>query len=565
MDTKTNNIIERFHIPGEDGYSEFWRRDKSPVELLELAKLLTALRKIASYVGRNVGDVVWSGMKGAEGVVLDPTPVMGKYPIPASKTDIMVGLTIRNAYEKIEWSARFKKLALSELRLPPHYVYKFNIYFDICEKVYFDCLANRTVFGCYTEKARLFELKEKRKEFISPPTFSELLHIWWETAADRTGEKYKKEYTDRSVGGLTERTSIEKFYKKPIFLLNSIVSKLINECPAISSVLERGSFRQTLYVSIWPELLEYIKFWPTDRGDPYLLSDKFKDDIEKEDKKKKAVKATITSYADPLERILRKKTPDFTKQVKANVVNVDDVVRIEGNDIVMRAKDKIDKKLFNKLVLILKTIARRKTIYNRGLASGKIDRRRLYRAPTTGTVFHLKKDTFELIDDIVILVDATGSMSDPNRWDKAEVMYQTLFSAILVYNPAARLFAYNELKNRCLLTSLYIKNQFFTVLPHGKTASGEAIIATAINLKPGHKKPFIIHITDGASNWGCGVEDAIKYCKKNKINLLTLGMGCSPAAKTSLKKEYGELVQFVVNHDQLPSLLRSLLQHSRWN
>jgi len=558
-------IIDRFHIPGEDGYSGFWRQDKSPVEIIELAKLLSALRKVASYVGRNVGEIVWSGMDPAQGIALDPTPVMGKYPVPASKTDIMVGLTIQRAYERTEWTDRLRDLAKSRLELPPHYAYKFDLYFDMCEKVYIDCLSNNRIFGYYTEKARKWEIREKRKGFITPPTVIELLHIWWDMAADRSNTRYKEAYVDRSAGGLTERTSLEKFYRGPIRLLNSIVEKLIYESPKIIGVTERGNFRLDLYLSIWPDLLEYIKFWPGDRGDPFLLSDKFKEDIEKDDKEKEAVKATIISYADPIDRILRSKTPDFTDQVKASVINVEDVVHIEGNDIVMKADDKIDKKLYHNLLLILKSVSQRKTLYNRGLRSGKIDRRRLYRAPTTGTVFHLKKDLFELTNDIALLVDATGSMSDPNRWDKTETICQTLFSAILTYNKNARLFAYNEVKNKCLLTELYMDGQFFTILPRGKTASGEAIIATAINLKRRQKKPFIIHITDGASNWGCGVNDAIRFCKRNRINLLTLGIGCDPSGKNSLRKEYGNLVQFVDNTDKLPGMFKSLLTHSKFD
>jgi hypothetical protein len=558
-----NEAIERFYIPGGDGYSEFWRRNKSPIEIVELARLLQALRKVASYVGRNVGDIVWSGMALTQGIALDPTPIMGKYPIPPSKTDIMVGLTVQRAYEETEWSERFKTIAISRLELPPHYAYKFNLYFDMCEKVYLDCLSNRSVLGCYTEKAREWAIHEKAKQFIQPPTATELFHIWWKMAADRSGEKYKEEYVDRSVGGIVERGSLEKLYKKPVALLNSIVDQLINECPKIIGVTERGNSRLELYLSIWPELLEHIKFWVGDRADPFLLSDKFKDDIEKDDEEKKAVKATLISLADPIERAIRKKNPDFTEKVRSNVKNVDDVVRIEGSDIVMRARNRIDKGLLHRLQLEFKVVAQRITSYNRGLRSGKIDRRRLYRAFTNGTVFQLKKDEFQIPNDFVLLVDATGSMSEPNKWDKTETIFQTLFSVIAVYSKNARLFAYNEVKNTCRLTELYMGGEFFTVLPHGQTASGEAIIATALNLQTDLKKPFIIHITDGASNWGCGVNDAITFCKKKRIHLLTLGIECGPSSKQSLRKEYGKLVQFLDNMNDLPSMIKALLRYSK--
>ena len=139
--------VERFVILGEEGYSEFWRRDKSPVEPLELAKLLVALRKMASFVGRNVGTIVWSGMEVENAIALDPTPIMGKYPVPASKVDLMVGLIIQEAFKKIEWSSQLCQQAKERLNLAPYYEYKFNLFFNICEDVFVDNISNKNVFG----------------------------------------------------------------------------------------------------------------------------------------------------------------------------------------------------------------------------------------------------------------------------------------------------------------------------------------------------------------------------------------------------------------------------------
>ncbi len=559
------DLIESFYIPGQDGYSEYWRRDKSPIEILKLAKLLLSIRKICSYVGRNTGDIVWAGMQCQDGISLDPSFIMGSYPVPTGRTDIMVGLAIQKAYLKTEWSERFKNIALERLNLMPVYAYKFKLFFDMAERIYVDCLSNRSILGLYTEKARQWELRQKYDEFINPPTATELLHIWWKMAADRSGGGYTKEYRDRSAGGLTQRTSLEKFYKEPVALLNSIVEPLIKVCPRIEGVTERGDFRVDLYTSIWPDLLEHFKFWPGDRADHILLADKFREELEKEAEGKKALKATLLSFTEEIERNLRRKAVDFTTLVKSIVKNADDVVRIEGSDIVMPAKDKIDRGLQHKLRMVIKSVAQRKTVYNRGLTSGKIDRRRLYRAPTTGAVFQLKKNDFELLNDIVLLVDCTGSMAGPTKWDWTETMYQTIFDAIKAYNRNARVFAYNEVKSSCRITELYLGGKFYTVLPHGKTASGEAIIATALSLKRRLKRPFIIHITDGASNWGCGVKDAIEFCNKNRVELLTLGLGCDPSNKNALRKEYGKLVQFVDDMNELPEYFRALLNHSKWS
>jgi len=563
MDT----VINRFRIDSESGYSEYWRRNKSPIAAIEMARLLVGLRKAASYIGGNVGEIVWSGMQSPHAISLDPRWVMGKYPIPAAKVDRMVGLTIRNAYQKTEWSHRFRNLAMTRVNLPVRYAYKFQLYFNMCENVYLDCLSNRSVMGRYTEVDRQRTIQGAFDTVSHPPTISELLHIWWGIAADISGIKYKESYVDSSVRRNLKYTNLEKFYKEPINILNSIVERLIYECPKIHGVTERGNYRLDQYLSIWNPLFEMIKFWPTDSSDPFLQARKMgKNVVDFNPDAQNTLNAVQIAAIEQVDAIIgRKKNPVFTDQIKSCVQNVDDVANIEKNDIVMRARNRINKTLLHKLKIVIRTVAQRKRVNNRGLTSGNMDRRRLYRAQTTGTIFKMSKDEFELINDIILLVDATGSMSSPSRWEKAEEIYQTLFSAVKAYNRKARLFAYNEIKNKCFLSEIYKDGVFYTVLPHGKTASGEAIIATAFSLKKNHKKPFIIHLTDGASNWGSGVSNAIVMCRKNRIQLLTLGLGCSPDNKVLLNLEYGKLVQFVDSIDELPTLLRNLLNYSKWN
>jgi hypothetical protein len=555
---------ERFLIAGEAGHSEYWRRDKSPVELLELAKLLRGIRKVVSQVGRNSGSVVWEGMTGqADSIHLDPTPIMGRYPIPASRADIAIGIAVRGAYLKTEWTDHVVKLARTRFDLPPIYAYKFTHYLEIAEKVYVDLIANRSILGLYAAKAREWETEKAAKHFINPPSFTELLHIWWRVATDPDQEAFKRPYEDHSVVGMVGRTTAGQFYTGPMALLNSIVADLITTCPTLPTVTERCEYRLERYASIFNELLEMVKFWPTDRKDPFLLSADFNEEMVREDLDKEGVKATLLSYADEIESNLERRHIDFTEQVKSVVVNFGEVVRVEGNDIVMPAKKNIDNALLYKLRTVLQLVAQRNISYSRGLASGKIDRTRLYRAPTTGSIFNLKKTHHELYNDIVLLVDCTGSMAEPNKWAKTELIYQTLFTAILSFNPQAKLLAYNERKDTCRITEIYQQGKFYSVMPHGRTASGEAIIATALTLGQRQRTPFIIHLTDGASNYGCGVADAIRYCRRNRIHLLTIGLECDPMNQTALREEYGELIQFVQSIDQFPPLFKHLLSSSK--
>lgn len=560
-----NRAQKRFVIAGEAGYSEYWRRDKSSVEIMELAKLLRGIRKMVSQVGKNCGTVIWEGMsEGADSILLDPATVLGKYPVPAERADIAVGLAIRNAYLRTEWTDLVHKRAGERFQLPPIYHYKFTHYIDMAERVYADLIANRSVFGRYAQKAREWETAKAAKKYISPPTFTELLHIWWGIATDPRQEAFKRPYEDRSLVGMAGRTDAGQFYTKPLGLLNSIVEDLIANVSPITSISERCDYRLNRYASIFDELLDMVKYWTTDRNDPFLLPSEVTDDMAREDPDKEAVKATLVSFAEEIERHLDQGHVDYTDQVKSLVANFGDVVRVEGNDFAMPAKTSIDKTVLHNLKLVFRLAAQRNVSKSRGLDSGKIDRTRLYRASTTGTIFSLKNTRYELENDIVLLVDCTGSMAEPAKWAKVERVYQTLFTALLYYNGNARLFAYNERKERCRITEIYRQGRFYFVSPHGRTASGEAIIATALNLKHGVRRPFIIHITDGASNWGCGVNDAISYCQKKNIHLLTLGLGCNPMNKSALSDEHGELIQFIDNIDQLPALMKNLLVSTKY-
>ncbi|XPS87580.1 uncharacterized protein Dvar_55980 [Desulfosarcina variabilis str. Montpellier] len=49
---------------------------------------------MATFIGRNVGRIVWTGMDYKNGIALDPSLVMGIYPVTSRKTDVMVGITV---------------------------------------------------------------------------------------------------------------------------------------------------------------------------------------------------------------------------------------------------------------------------------------------------------------------------------------------------------------------------------------------------------------------------------------------------------------------------------------
>ena len=557
--SETGPDIKCFKIEGDSGYSEFWRRDKSPVKTLELTKLLISLRKIVAHVGRNAGTVSWKDTIESE-LMVDPRPVMGKYPVPASKTDTLIGETIRQAYRSIEMSEYAEKCAKSALDLSLRYIYKFDLFFKTCENVYVDCLANNRIFGIYVEKSRENELLTALDATSHPPTLAELFAIWWEIAADRSGRRYLDPYKDTSVRKTMGRASLETFYKTPVEILNDMVPALIHDCPKISGITERCEFRARLYVAAWEKLFPIIKFWPIDNSDVFLQARKEEAHHLKGMKKSLSLPELI--FSEKLGKVIRKES-EPSKAEKKKPVNDDSAVAVEMNHIVLPAKNYVNKKLLQDLASVFKAVAVRKNTYNRGLTCGSLDRRRLFRAVTTGTIFNIKKNEFNFLNDIILIVDATGSMAAANKWEHTQEIFQTLFLAISRFNKNAGLFAYNEVRNRCMLTELYTKGNFYTIRPHGKTASGE-VIKTMIKKSRGKaKKPVFIHITDGSSNWGCPVTEAIALCKKNRALLLTIGVNCSEENRKLLEAEYGNLVKFADTVDMLPPLLRDLLNKGK--
>ncbi|WP_236609951.1 MULTISPECIES: vWA domain-containing protein [Desulfotignum] len=529
------------------------------METLELAKLLVSLRKVVSHVGRNAGTVSWKDTIESE-IIIDPNPVLGKYPVPASETDKLVGQAIHLAYKNIEMSDYALKLAKSRLNLSFRYMYKFELYFKTCESVYFDNLSNQTILSVYTEKSRKKKIQDALDVTSHPPSLAELFAIWWDIAAQRREARYLEEYTDTSARRLMGQSSLEKFYKKPIRILNNMVPALIQECPKINGVSERCDFRSKLYLSTWEELFAYIKFWPIDNSDVFLQARK------QEAQHLKGIKKSLTLpeliFSEKLGKVVKKEISPIKDILKEQMID-SSAVAVEENHIVLPADNYVNKKLLQDLASVFKAVAVRENIYNRGLTSGSIDRRRLYRAHTSGTIFNIKKNEFNLLNDITLIIDATGSMAATNKWEHTQEIFQTLFLAIEKFNKKASLFAYNEVRDRCLLTELYKKGKFYTIQPHGKTASGEILKTLVQRIKSKNKKPIFIHITDGASNWGCPVQEAINLCKENRVLLLTIGVNCSEENQTLLKSEYGKLVQFAKTADQLPGLLRNLLNRGK--
>ncbi len=554
--------VDIFRITEEEGFSEYWRKNKSPIEARELGNVLLALRKLVSYIGRNTGEIVWSGMRANdEAIVLDPRPYMGRYPIPAVKMDLAAGLTIQRAYKNCEWSEKTKAELEKQFAAPAKYIRKFHLFLDTAENIYVDIIANRSVFGLYTERFRDHEIITNRIEYVQYPTVKGLLYLWWKCASDRRGPRTSKDEVLESTKGISDLTLLHDFYMKPLLELCSASPEIISSYLPAAGVTERCKRRASVYADMWRKLSTYIKHWRYDMvslernvlalGKDSLLPECPDDSLDE---------TRIIYLADKIQQSMLSSSTDLTEKIKDNIINKDKVLTTLKGSINVPKKICLDRVLLARCQRAITAASKRRTVMiNRGLSVGKIDKKRLYRAPLRGNAFLRKDKRFELKHNIILIVDASHSMAF--KWDAIENTVFTLFETIRNTHNNIRGFAYAGNGSACVLSEIMATgNRLYSVIPQGKTASGEAIIATTMIVKErAVKKPLLIHITDGSSNWGCGINDAVMYCQKRKIGLFGLIYRCKAEEKEAIKQEYRGSVQFFESNQQLPLVLKNIL------
>ena len=197
---------------------------------------------------------------------------------------------------------------------------------------------------------------------------------------------------------------------------------------------------------------------------------------------------------------------------------------------------------------------------------GKVDARRLYRVPLDGKIF--KRNDISDYDyswNISIVADASASMGGKDAfykpWTVAEQTFVSLAEAAKGFINQIEVYGYQEQGGRCNIIRLYQKGQLYTIYPTGRTPSGQAIMAAALLMKKANRKKLIIHITDGAANCGLNVIDALQYCQKNGIDLITIGCGCNLQTEQFLIERYPRGTVYLMDDIRgLPEGLEMLFQ-----
>jgi hypothetical protein len=531
------------------GLSDYWRKNTSSSEASELANILRALNKVAGHIGRNAGQVEWAGMShNTNGhIVLDPIPMMGNYPVPPKKFDYLVGTVVHEAIHQTEWSDYLWKKVhenIPEMKISEKIVFHKIIYTG--ENIYVDSIADRSVLGLYACIARKVAM-ERASHFPGKKRISVdmLVYHWW-----------------RSSFG-DDILDIEKSYTPPLKILSDLSRELVKVGGLSKGATGRCKLRSRLYIEVWEKIKELISSWAVfDKTLCWYPEAPRQEKKTQQPQKQSSAHLSKTTIQNIEERLAYNST-DITPIIRS-VVGHDnkDIVPTSRWDFNIPAHPVIDYKLVARLKGILQNYSDQRTVLNRGLTAGRVDRRKLYRAPINGRCF-MEKQKIPLLDwNICLLVDATGSMKGP-RWRMVENTLGTMHKAFSGFENRLQSYAYFEVEGVCMISSLIKKNRILSIPPCGQTASGQAIIAAAHFMPDDKRRRFIIHITDGESNFGCDVRFGIDHCRTSHIHLVTLGVAYKD--RDAMQKQYGRTIQFVDHFGQLPSAIEKLLKWTLLN
>jgi hypothetical protein len=530
------------------GISSYWRLNRSGFEAVELANVLRAMRKVAGLLGPNAGRIEYTGMSRGKGaaIILEPSLVVGEYPIPPERVDYLVGLVTHEALHRIEWSDHVWKLLEPTIRtLRGSSNVRLQKIVSAGEHIYVDLVADRTVFGLYTPAARSHAFAEARKKF-NPGQLSldQLVYLWW----TRTWES-------------TAGTEPAEAYREPLELLDRLTNRLREVVDVNKGVTDRCEMRAELYLEAWESIRPSLSSLAAIDKTLKWYPDPAEAKPPAPARRSAAAKRPLSAYAmHQIELQLAFHSPDITSIIQSVVGhNNDDVVPTSRWDFGIPSRPVVDPLLVARLKSLFLNYASRKTVVSRGLLSGKVDRRRLYRAPVSGRCFHQKERLPELDWNVTLLMDASGSMRG-NKWRMVENTVGNLHRALMGSRNHFQAYAYFEVDGVCMISQLIRNRQLLSVPPSGQTASGQAIIAVAYFMPKGRKRNLLIHVTDGESNLGCHVRYGIEYCRKQKIHLVTLG--CAYKDREAMLRQYGTSLQFVDHYGQLPRAIERLLKNT---
>ena len=545
------------------GFSEYWRKNKSIIEPWEMVCVLRALKKVSLYITNNLKPIEWSGMTNEiEGkILIDPAFVAGEYPIPPGKMDALVGLVAHEAFHTRELSdlvwLEIKEYAKNLSIMERHFLFKLV---DVAEDIFVYATAKDTIWREYMLKTWKHYFPKQQNKLTTPPSLNALFEIWGEIYLE--GKQFPFLPVD---------------YQDPLNLLEAYTDNIFGN--GLNSISDKSRYRVQLYKEMWDLLKVYIRIWQ----EKFILLDGQVDfepesDVENEklierDKPIPTKSSTprIPDFSTINKLMEEEEKRNLTQKIRSLVGDrTFEVIPTFFWDELKPCKVLPDPYVVKRLKQVFEMqkskISLNVSRINRGLYFGKIDCRRLYKASLDGKIFREKE--YEHDDkfwNITILVDTSESMGinklkdSQAKWYIIQKTYTSLYEAAKNYGNKLNVLAYHEEVGRCYILRLLSNNKLHSPFPTGRTPTGQAIIAAGLNM-PKDRRRLIVHITDGEANCGLRVDEAIKYCEKEKIELVTIGYGYNDEIRDYFTKLYQDKLYLMNNFEELPEGLELLLK-----
>ena len=552
-------------------YSRYWRKNRSKHKATELALGLRALRKVAGHIGNNVKPVYWKGMIDDDNsaITLDTREFPEHYPIRHKNFDLLTSQVAYMGLASVEWTDWVKDSVKRKFDIPGNVRPYLDAILDAAENIYIHELAMPHVWSFYLSGLREIELAEIKRDPGLPPSPESLALAWRK-------KSYLQDLPDQ----------LHHYYHDPLAVLDNF-SDPIRETTILPTVNDRRDRRIELYSKMWTGVFKIISEWEEFLLNPDAVNmfdqegpkDSLPEPEEESRDGEEEEKREDTSGLDPdltgeINTILEEEEINLTQDIAAMVQDPEaksmETFFRRGMARIDIRPDEQQVKHLRKIFRAQETLIRRSRNKHvkRGLSEGKLDARRLYRAPLDGKVFkHRQAPGTDHLWQICLVADASASMAGRGQrkkpWAIAEKAFVTVAEAMKGFRNSLDIYAYNAEQNRSYLTRLYQRGELFSVEPTGKTPSGQAIMAAAMILNKKFKKSMIIHITDGAANCGLRLGDAVNYCLKNHIEVFTIGCGCTPQTREFLKESFpAGHVYFMKNINYLAEGLAVLLRRN---
>lgn len=479
--------------------SEQWRINKSGIKELEYVEVLRSLSRLVAY-HTTTYDIKYATKAGARPfytelnvhrklkpvIYINPKAVKDsdEFPLPGDKFDVLCGLTLHEVAHILVGS------------------------FDASYK-------------CWDDVSRL--VMEVGEEICADNYFTKNSKQWGyiRTARDFYGEVQLRCNTSNPLlDALTAYTSMV-IYNKPVTDISEMGKELLLIISREFHDLTKRSptDRVSVYKEVARQIQEKLGLEAGSSIDNHRRERIHKQTAEARANMPKEWGGDQTyltqKEAVQTEKLLAEEARDVSQLVSSLVSDMTDISArySRPNPVITKNVSTLalgywepDVKLVKALMWLRNIKTSRDTVILRAQETGKIDKRRLYRAPIDGLVFRDTRTKKKVKRKIWLLMDGSGSMLD-----RAEMF--KLCAAVKGVLPEARVYTYHDICRRTEIMRLDTKLRMIRIKATGETPSGDAIIFVGHLLQQGGGG-LLIHFTDGTVNSGISILGAYRVVDK---------------------------------------------------